>query len=120
VATAHKPRPAGTRLAVRGAGLVPIESLARHAGIHPELARRLHRLGLIEPRGGTTAAPLFRRQDALRLARALRLRRDLGLNYAGAVFACELLARIDELERQLAAQAPISTNHEVTAWTLTA
>jgi hypothetical protein len=27
-----------------------------------------------------------------------RLRRDLGLNYAGAVLACELLARIQELE----------------------
>jgi DNA-binding transcriptional MerR regulator len=105
---------------MRGAGLVSIESLAFQAGIHPELARRLLRLGLIEPRGGTTAAPLFRRQDAVLLARALRLRRDLGLNCAGAVLACELLARIDELERQLAALAPISTKHEVNAWTLTA
>ena len=105
-ATAHKTRRAGTHLAMRGAGLVSIESLALQAGIHPDLARRLLRLGLIEPRGGTTAAPLFRRQDAGLLARALRLRRDLGLNYAGAVLACELLARIDELERELAAQAP--------------
>jgi DNA-binding transcriptional MerR regulator len=96
----------GTRLATRGAGLVGIESLARQAGIHPELARRLIRLGLIEPRGGTTAAPLFGRRDAVRLARAMRLRRDLGLNYAGAVLACELLARIDELERRLAVRAP--------------
>jgi chaperone modulatory protein CbpM len=119
-ATARKTRRAGTRLAVRGAGLVSIESLALQAGIHPELARRLLRLGLIEPRGGTTAAPLFRRQDAVLLARALRLRRDLGLNCAGAVLACELLARIDELERQLAAPAPISTKHEVNAWTPTA
>ena len=118
--TAHKTRRAGTRLAMRGAGLVSIESLALQAGIHPELARRLHRLGLIERRGGTTAAPLFRRQDAVLLARALRLRRDLGLNCTGAVLACELLARIDELERQLAARAPISTKHEVNAWTLTA
>ena len=118
--TAHKTNRAGTRLAMRRAELVSIESLALQAGIHPELARRLLRLGLIEPRGGTTAAPRFRRQDAVLLARALRLRRDLGLNYAGAVLACELLARIDELERQLAAQAPISTKHEVNAWTLTA
>jgi hypothetical protein len=40
-------------------------------------------------------------EAAERLARAMRLRRDLGLNYAGAVLACELLARIDELERRL-------------------
>ena len=36
-----------------------------------------------------------------RIAAAARLRRDLGLNWAGAVLACELLARIDELERRL-------------------
>jgi hypothetical protein len=46
------------------------------------------------------------------LARAVRLRRDLGLNYAGAVLACELLARIDELERQLTER-----QDEVIPWT---
>lgn len=110
----------GTRLAMPGAGLVGIESLARLSGVHPELARRLIGLGLIEPRGGTRAAPLFRRQDAALLARAMRLRRDLGLNYAGAVLACELLARIDELERRLAVRAPTPTPHEVITWTPTA
>ena len=41
---------AGSRLATRGAGLVGIDSLAAEAGIHPELARRLIGLGLLEPR----------------------------------------------------------------------
>jgi DNA-binding transcriptional MerR regulator len=109
----------GTRLATRGAGPVGIESLARLAGIHPELVRRLIRLGLIEPSGGTTAAPRFRRQDALLLERAMRLRRDLGLNYAGAVLACELLAQIDQLERRLAALQRTQTQHEVITWTPT-
>ncbi|MDQ2896002.1 MAG: chaperone modulator CbpM [Actinomycetota bacterium] len=36
------------------------------------------------------------------LARAARLRRDLGVNDAGAVLACELLTRIEALENQLA------------------
>jgi chaperone modulatory protein CbpM len=57
--------------------------------MHPELVRRLIALGLVEPGEAGAAA---------RLARAVRLRRDLGLNYAGAVLACELLARIEELE----------------------
>ena len=100
-ATVNTTTRVGTRLAPRGAGLVGIESLAQDAGIHPGLVRRLIGLGLIEPRGGTRAAPLFRRQDALLLARAMRLHRDLGVNYAGAVLACELLARIDQLEQQL-------------------
>ena len=71
---------AGSRLATQGAGLVGIESLAAEAGIHPELARRLIGLGLLEPSGGTRAAPLFERQDALLLSRAVRLHRDLGVN----------------------------------------
>ena len=70
---------------------VELEVLAREAGLHPDLVRRFVRLGLLEP------AP-FPRDAAARLARAGRLRRDLGLNYAGAVLACELLARIEALE----------------------
>jgi hypothetical protein len=107
-------RRTGTRLAIHGQGLVGVEALAREAGLHPELVRRLTGLGLIEASGGTRAMPLFRRQDAAVLARAARLRRDLGLNYAGAVLACELLARIDELERRLP-----DRQSEVIAWTRT-
>jgi hypothetical protein len=110
----------GTWLMTRGPGLVGLESLAREAGIHPELARRLFALGLVDRRGGTRAAPLFRPQDARALARAMRLRRDLGLNYAGAVLACELLARIEQLEHRLAAGTPAQTQHEVITWTRTA
>ena len=72
--------------------VVAIEVLAHDAGLHPELVRQLIRLGAIEP-----DAP----DGAARLARIVRLRRDLGLNYAGAILACELLARIDELETRL-------------------
>jgi hypothetical protein len=117
--TARKRTRTGTLLATRGTGLVGIEALAREAGLHPELVRRLIALGLLEPGGGTAVAPLFRRQDATQLARAARLRRDLGLNYAGAVLASELLARIDELEQRLRSGAPAHGQPEVIAWTRT-
>jgi hypothetical protein len=71
---------------------IEVRVLARDAGVHPDLVRRFVDLGLLEP---------YPRDAAARIARAARLRRDLGLNYAGAVLACELLARIDELERRL-------------------
>jgi hypothetical protein len=96
----------GTWLLPRGEGRISLNVLATEAGLHPDLVRRLVGLGLVEPCGGTRATPLYRRQDAARLNRALRLRRDLGLNYAGAALACELLARIDELEVRLRAAAP--------------
>jgi hypothetical protein len=77
---------------VRPAGRA-LTALAREAGVHPELVRRLVALGVLD-----AGQP---RDAARRVARAARLRRDLGLNYAGALLACELLDRIDRLERQL-------------------
>jgi predicted NAD/FAD-binding protein len=54
---------------------------------HPEFVARMVRLGFDA--------------DAATLARVVRLRRDLGLNYAGALLASDLLARIDELQARL-------------------
>ena len=69
-----------------------LDALARDAGMHPDLVARFVRLGLVDPAEADAAA---------RLARAARLRRDLGVGYSGAVLACQLLARIDELEARL-------------------
>jgi chaperone modulatory protein CbpM len=85
--------------------LVELGVLAREAGVARSVARRFVALGLLEPAEGGAARPLFSRDAAARLASAARLRRDLGLNYAGAVLACELLVRIEELERRLEAGA---------------
>src|SRR2546422_641515 len=102
--------PRAVKLTRRPAGgsrpMIEIEGLAQEAGLHPELVRRLVRLGFVEPAGGTAQTPLFPRDAAARLARAVRLRRDLGLNYAGAALACELLARIDDLEERLRRYEP--------------
>jgi hypothetical protein len=64
-------------------------SLARQSGLHPDLVRRLVSLGAVEPGDAGAAA---------RLTLVVRLRRDLGLNYAGAILVAELLARIERLE----------------------
>jgi hypothetical protein len=104
MATASKPRRRQVLVPRRArgpAGPVELDALAHEAGLHPEVVRRLIRLGLIEPSGGSVSAPLFPRDAPAQLARAARLRRDLGLSYAGAVLACELLARIEALEARL-------------------
>jgi hypothetical protein len=84
--------------AVTVAGNPAIERLARESGMHPDVVRRLVSLGLVRPTYSPAAPAL--------LARAARLRRDLGLDYAGAVLACELLARIDDLQAQLDRSRP--------------
>jgi hypothetical protein len=73
-----------------------LEALAHEAGVHPEIVGRLLRLGLLDDsfRGSIP------HDASARIARATRLRRDLGLNYAGALLACQLLERIELLERR--------------------
>ena len=81
--------PAPVKLVLRSGPRPDAARLASESGLHPELVRHLIALGLV-PSG-----------DGAQLRLATRLRRDLGLNYAGAVLACELLARIDALEARL-------------------
>jgi MerR HTH family regulatory protein len=71
--------------------LIDARALARRSGLHPDLVRRLIALDAVDPLDWDAAA---------RLARVMRLRRDLGLNVAGAALVCDLLARIEELEAQ--------------------
>ena len=82
-ATTTSSRRAGRRAALVVAATRPHGGLARESGLHPDLVGRLVRLGLVEPSGGTPSAPHFPPDAAARLARAARLRRDLGLNFAG-------------------------------------
>ncbi len=80
-------------------GTVELTVIARHAGVKLVHVRRYVEYGLLEPHPATRAqAPRYDPTTAARVARAERLRRDLGLNYAGAVLVCELLDRINQLE----------------------
>ena len=81
---------------------VELSVLARQAGVKIVHVRSYLEFGLFEPHPATvTETPRFDPSNAARVARAERLRRDLGLNYAGAVLVCELLDRISELEARL-------------------
>jgi len=84
---------------------VELTVLARMAGVRTVHVRRYLEFGLLEPKQPrpTALAPPagFDPTSAARVARAERLRRDLNLNYAGAVLVVELLDRISELEARL-------------------
>jgi chaperone modulatory protein CbpM len=79
---------------------VELTVVARRAGLRVALVRRYLEFGLFEAHPEPSEAPRYDPRSAARVARAERLRRDLGLNYAGAVVVCELLDRIRELEAQ--------------------
>ena len=77
---------------------VDLDVVARRAGVRIALVRRYVEFGLFEAHPEPGEAPRYHPRSAARVAQAERLRRDLGLNYAGAVLACELLDRIRQLE----------------------
>jgi DNA-binding transcriptional MerR regulator len=85
---------------------VELAIVAKQAGVRISVVRRYVEFGLLEPHPAHPAhpepaeAPRYQPLSASRIARAERLRQDLGLNFAGAVLVCELLDRIRELEAQ--------------------
>jgi chaperone modulatory protein CbpM len=81
-----------------GEETVELTVVARRAGVQVVHVRRYLEFGLFEPHPAAAETPRFDPSSAARVARAERLRRDLGLNHAGAVLVCELLDRISELE----------------------
>lgn len=102
----------------RRPGHVGLDELAARCGIHPELLRRFLALGLVEADDPETAdargradarsradaraeAPSFPPHAAVRVQRIVRIRRELGVNYAGVGIVLDLLERIEVLEARL-------------------
>jgi chaperone modulatory protein CbpM len=81
--------------------VVSLSELAERCGCRLEVVRRLVNFGLVDPVAGYPDAPRFSCIAISRIARALRLKRDLGLNLNALALVMELLDRIEELEDQL-------------------
>jgi chaperone modulatory protein CbpM len=79
--------------------VLDLETFARAASVHPDLARRLVALGLVEAYVGADGELRFARDQVAVVARLQRLRSGLALNYAAVGLVAELLDRIAELER---------------------
>jgi hypothetical protein len=89
-----------TAALVRSGGeLLTAEVVAARCELHPDLVIRFVEVGIIEPCGPGLFAP----EATLRVQRAVRLRRDLGINTNGVLVVLDLLERIDALEERLRA-----------------
>jgi hypothetical protein len=71
-------------------------------GAKRSLVVRLAQQGLIETIDGGTDEPLVPRRMVVQLRRMQRLRRDLGVNFAGAAIILDLVGRIERLNREVA------------------
>lgn len=71
---------------------------SRLTGVHPELIRRLVRLGLLEVTRDARGDLWFDPSQVAAMGRIQRLRSGLGLNYASLGLVLDLLDRITELQ----------------------
>ena len=76
--------------------------VAETVGARRSLVVRLAQHGLIDTVDSDTDEPLVPRRVVVQLRRMQRLRRDLGVNFAGAAVILDLVGRIEQLSRELA------------------
>jgi chaperone modulatory protein CbpM len=89
------------RYSLVGPPRLDLESLAARAELHPDLARRLVALGLLDADRDTVGHLWFAPEQLAKVARIERLRAGFSLNYAAVGLVCDLLDRIADLEAAL-------------------
>jgi DNA-binding transcriptional MerR regulator len=78
-----------------------IDDLARAVSMSPDRIAKFVGVGLIEPCTKTRSGLLFSASSLHSLRRILRLRRDLGVNLAGAAVISDMRERIVSLQAEL-------------------
>ncbi|HET9169894.1 MAG TPA: chaperone modulator CbpM [Actinospica sp.] len=85
----------------RARGPLSLDEVAVRSGMHTELVSRLVTLSVLEAKRDAQGRLWFDARAPALIARAQRLRHDLGLNYAALGLVLDLLDRIDHLEAAL-------------------
>ena len=90
--------------------------LARTCRVHAEWVVELVNEGVIEPRSHAQSVAAqqwrFASTTVVRVQKAQRLQRDLGVNLPGVALALQLLDRIDALESRLRSASPRPDPHD--------
>jgi chaperone modulatory protein CbpM len=83
--------------------MVTLGDLADAAGLRPKVVERFVEHGLIEPIAVEGSHPLFAISTIERLRRIMRLRRDPGVNVAGAAVILDMRERMEQIQKELQA-----------------
>jgi len=79
-----------------------ISVAARIVGVHAQTLRHYERLGLIWPSRTSGRQRMYSMADIERIRQVRTLTEDMGVNLAGAEVALKLMARVKELEDEVA------------------
>jgi hypothetical protein len=92
-----------TRSVVKGVSGIGVRKMALMCDAHPDLIDRFVRLGLVDPLGWDDQRNewCFDEEAVGIVRKIIRLRNQLGINYAGIGVVLDLLARIEELESRI-------------------
>ena len=74
-----------------------LHELCRACGVHAELVIEMVEEGVVEPRGAAPAEWRFSGSAVTRAQKALKLARDLRVNWPGAALALDLLEEVERL-----------------------
>ena len=86
--------------ALTRASVLSLSEVCRVAGVHAEFVCELVEEGIVSPRGRDIVAWRFDGAAVVRIQKAVRLQRDLGVNLPGIGLALDLLAELDELRHR--------------------
>lgn len=78
-----------------------LEELSQTCGVTVELVIEMTEYGIVEPIGSSRDVWRFRGISVRRARQADQLRRDLGVNWAGAALALDLLDELRQVRAQL-------------------
>jgi chaperone modulatory protein CbpM len=80
---------------------ITLDDLAHSCSVETRWVMELIEEGVIEPAAGSDPQWRFAATSIVRVQKARRIERDLGVNLAGIALALQLLDRIDALEARL-------------------
>ncbi len=100
----ERQEPSGTLLDDRT--IFTLRELCVACGVHAEIVIELVQEGVLDPRGADPADWRFPGSAVTRAQKALKLARDLRVNWPGAALALDLLEEIERLRPQRRRSAP--------------
>lgn len=91
------------RCVAGGTASVGVTEIADLCNTHAYIINRFVCLGLVDPTGRDENSEewIFQREVIPLVRKIIRLRNELGINYAGIGVVLDLLSRIEELEAQI-------------------
>jgi len=83
-----------------GSTVFTLREMCSACGVHAELVIELVEEGVLQPRGAAPEDWRFPGDALVRAQRALRLSRDLRVNWPGAALALDLMDELERLRRE--------------------